>query len=300
VIDEPSPSRDKGVSRDDDLLDYMAVLEYAVTGQRRSAKGMKKRHDRIASIRSGWLAGAPCLVGACAKFNGTAAGRWNPRGAGQHSDPIAAECAFQRHCEYGIDPTTSQWNFDHLKNHRAVARDSAGRIYQERRLLVPDDGEHESVITQTELSDPVTHELIICVPKEGACQVEAFTAPAFQPPRSAADSKPRAGESTLQDLGKQSINGVETVGTKETVVIESGKIGNDSPIEVQREYWYSPQLGVNLLSKLRDPRLGTQNFEVSDIVMSEPDGKLFKVSSKMKIIDLRTAAGSVATGEPKD
>jgi hypothetical protein len=187
-----------------------------------------------------------------------------------------------------------------LKNHRAVARDSAGRIYQERRLLVPDDGEHESVITQTELSDPVTHELIICVPKEGACQVEAFTAPAFQPPRSAADSKPRAGESTLQDLGKQSINGVETVGTKETVVIESGKIGNDSPIEVQREYWYSPQLGVNLLSKLRDPRLGTQNFEVSDIVMSEPDGKLFKVSSKMKIIDLRTAAGSVATGEPKD
>ena len=187
-----------------------------------------------------------------------------------------------------------------LINHRAVARDSAGRIYQERRLLVPDDGKHESVITQTEISDPVAHELFICVPKEQVCQVETFTAPAFQPPRTAVDSKGRAGESALQDLGRQSINGVETVGTKETVVIESGKTGNDSPIEVQREYWYSPQLGVNLLSKLRNPRVGIQNFEVSDIVMSEPDGKLFKVSSKMKMIDLRTAAGSTGSAVPKN
>ncbi len=29
-----------------------------------------------------------------------------------------------------------------LVNHRAVARDHAGRIFQERRLLVPDDGKH--------------------------------------------------------------------------------------------------------------------------------------------------------------
>jgi hypothetical protein len=30
-----------------------------------------------------------------------------------------------------------------LNNHRAIARDKAGRIFQERRLLVPDDGKHE-------------------------------------------------------------------------------------------------------------------------------------------------------------
>jgi hypothetical protein len=176
-----------------------------------------------------------------------------------------------------------------LKNHRAVARDSAGRIFQERRLLVPEDGKHESVVTQIEISDPVAHELFICVPKEEVCQVEAFTAPTFQPPRSASDA-PRSGPATLEDLGKQSISGVETVGTRETVVIEAGKIGNDSPLQVQREYWYSPQLGVNLLSKLHDPRIGIQNFEVSDIAMTEPDTKLFKVSGKVKIIDLRRGA----------
>ena len=176
-----------------------------------------------------------------------------------------------------------------LKNHRAVARDSAGRIFQERRLLVPEDGKRESVVTQIEISDPVAHELYICVPKEQVCQVEAFTAPTFQPPRSAADTQ-RAGFARVEDLGKQSISGIETVGTRETVVIAAGQIGNDSPLEVQREYWYSPQLGVNLVSKLQDPRLGVQNFEVSEIALTEPDAKLFKPAGKMKIIDLREGA----------
>jgi hypothetical protein len=183
-----------------------------------------------------------------------------------------------------------------LKNHRAIARDRAGRIFQERRLLVPEDGKHESVVTQIEISDPVTHELFICVPREQVCQVEDFDAPAFQPPKTAASAREGAN---LRDLGKQSVGGVETIGTRETVVIEAGKIGNDSPIEVQREYWFSPQLGVNLISRLQDPRVGVQNFEVSDITLTDPDVKLFKVSSKMKVIDLRAQNERPAAAEVK-
>lgn len=182
-----------------------------------------------------------------------------------------------------------------LKNHRAIARDRAGRIFQERRLLVPEDGKHESVVTQIEISDPVAHELFICMPKEQVCQVEDFDAPAFQAPKTAATR----GSGNLQDLGKQSVGGVETIGTRETVVIEAGKIGNDSPIEVQREYWYSPQLGVNLTSRLQDPRVGIQNFDVSDIALTEPDANLFKVSSKMKVIDLRARSEQPASDEVK-
>ena len=63
-----------------------------------------------------------------------------------------------------------------LKNRRAIARDGVGRIFQERRLLVPDDGEHESPITQIEISDPVAHDLYICVPREDVCQVDFFRA----------------------------------------------------------------------------------------------------------------------------
>jgi hypothetical protein len=174
-----------------------------------------------------------------------------------------------------------------LVNRRAIARDSAGRIFQERRLLVPDDGKHESIVTQIEISDPVSHQLYICVPRERVCQVEFFSAPQFVPPAVGSASAKQPGSPGREDLGKQFVSGLETLGTRETTVIEAGAIGNDSPITVSREYWYSPQLGVNLISKLQDPRIGTQDFEVQDITVGEPDKKLFAVPLGSQIIDLR-------------
>jgi hypothetical protein len=175
-----------------------------------------------------------------------------------------------------------------LKNHRAIARDAAGRIFQERRALVPDDGKSKSGITQIEISDPVSHELYICIPYERTCQLEEFSpresAPYGAPGKS---HMVQGSNSESEDLGKQSIGGLETVGTRETTVIPAGAIGNNSPILSKREFWYSPQLGVNLISKLQHPLSGTQNFQVSDIALGQPDAKLFEVPSGFKILDLR-------------
>jgi len=154
-----------------------------------------------------------------------------------------------------------------LKNHRAIARDEDGRIFQKRRVLVPEDSKHESVVTQIEISDPVTHRLTICIPREQVCQVEEFEAPEFVPPPAAAAKHMQPGAPRLEDLGKQLVEGLETVGTRETTVIETGAIGNNSPIEIRREYWYSPKLGINLISRLQDPRIGTQDFELSEVTL---------------------------------
>ncbi|HKW33071.1 MAG TPA: hypothetical protein VJN92_08695 [Candidatus Acidoferrum sp.] len=171
-----------------------------------------------------------------------------------------------------------------LRNHRAIARDSAGRIFQERRALVADDGKQDSPITQIEISDPVSHDLYICVPPELVCQVEVFS-----PPEgahfSAAAKAPKSP--ALEDLGKQFIGGVEAIGARETVVIQTGAIGNDRPLMAKREFWYSPGLGINLISKRQDPRFGTQNFEITDIVLGEPDAKMFGLPPGFKVIDLR-------------
>jgi DDE family transposase len=69
---------------------------------------------------------------------------------------------------------------------------------------------------------------------------------------------------------------------------------NNSPLLVKREYWYSPLLGINLSGSRSDPRFGTQNFEVTDVVIGEPDAKLFAVPSGSKMINLKSPAG---TGE---
>jgi hypothetical protein len=176
-----------------------------------------------------------------------------------------------------------------LKNHRAIARDKAGRIFQERRLLVADDRQQESPVTQIEISNPASHELYICVPRELVCQVEAFSAGDFQSPLAPLANK-GPGSLTVEDLGKRSINSIETTGRRETVTIPSGSIGNNSPLLVKREFWYSPLLGVNVSSTRQDPRFGTQNFELTDIVIGEPDSKVFELPEGSKLIDLRKSS----------
>jgi hypothetical protein len=174
-----------------------------------------------------------------------------------------------------------------LVNHRAIARDKAGRIFQERRLLVPDDRQQESPVTQIEISDPLAHELFICVPREKVCQVELFSAPAdLQSPLVPLTSK-GPGTPVVEDLGTRSLNSMETIGRRETMTIPSGAIGNNSPLLVKREFWYAPKLGVNLASYRQDPRFGKQSFELIDVVVGEPDPAVFKLPPGSKLIDLR-------------
>jgi len=174
-------------------------------------------------------------------------------------------------------------------NRRAIARDKWGRIFQERRVLVPQDVKQESVVAQIEISDPVSHKLYTCVPNERVCQLELFSEPVFVPPAKAGteNASRQPGSPTVEDLGKQSVGGLETVGTREITFIETGAMGNDSPMLVKREFWYSPRLDVNLISKVQDPRFGTQNFEVSEIALGDPDPKLFQLPSNASVIDLR-------------
>src|SRR5438046_9644188 len=68
-----------------------------------------------------------------------------------------------------------------LKNHRAIARDAAGRIFQERRARVPDDGKAQSGGTQIEISDPFTHELYICMPQGRSGTMVGISPPESSP-----------------------------------------------------------------------------------------------------------------------
>lgn len=171
-----------------------------------------------------------------------------------------------------------------LINHRKISRDKLGRIFQERRILVPDDGKSESVVNQIEISDPVKHELYICMPGKHVCQLRALALPEISDP--SVLGKKAAGPGA-EELGKQTILGLETIGTRQVRVIETGAIGNDRPLLIRREFWFSPQLGINLLSTREDPRFGTQKFEITELVPDAPDAKLFEPPADATILDLR-------------
>jgi hypothetical protein len=80
------------------------------------------------------------------------------------------------------------------------------------------------------------------------------------------------------------------VGTRETLTINAGVIGNNQPVVTTREFWYSSDLEINLSVTRKDPREGTQVIQLIDLSRDEPDPSLFQVPSDFAIEDLRTAA----------
>jgi hypothetical protein len=80
-----------------------------------------------------------------------------------------------------------------------------------------------------------------------------------------------------ESLGTQTIEGVIADGTRTTITIPAGKVGNDRPIETVMERWFSKELQVVVMSKHSDPRVGENVFKLTNIVRAEPSRTLFEV-----------------------
>jgi len=176
-------------------------------------------------------------------------------------------------------------------NQRRVARDGSGRIYEERWELVPKDSGIESRMNVVQIADPNQHTLYNCFVFERRCVLlkfadAAITAyePTIVPTGPLANNK---GFNTHLDLGLRSISGMDAHGTRETTTLLPGTMGNDRPYVTTREYWNSPQIGVNLLSIVEGPRIGKQTFTLSDLSLSEPDPALFQLPQGYQVLDRR-------------
>jgi len=80
-----------------------------------------------------------------------------------------------------------------------------------------------------------------------------------------------------ESLGKQTIEGVECEGTRTTVTLPAGLVGNDLPINIVSEEWYSPELQVLVLTRQNDPRTGETTYRLTNVNRGEPDHSLFEV-----------------------
>jgi len=80
-----------------------------------------------------------------------------------------------------------------------------------------------------------------------------------------------------EDLGTQEMEGVNAQGTRRTETIPAGAIGNEKPLVVTSDRWFSPDLQITLKSVRNDPRMGQTSVTVSNLNRSEPDPSLFQV-----------------------
>ena len=93
------------------------------------------------------------------------------------------------------------------------------------------------------------------------------------------------GETSKEDLGQQTIEGVAATGTRTTTVIPAGAIGNEQPITIVSEQWFSADLGVLILTRHSDPRVGETTYRVTNISRDEPDRTLFQVPADYTLRD---------------
>lgn len=85
------------------------------------------------------------------------------------------------------------------------------------------------------------------------------------------------GAGTTTALGAREIEGLRVDGTRSTWTIAAGRIGNEKPIEIVSERWYSPELMLVVQTRRVDPRSGEISYRLTRVSRAEPDAALFKV-----------------------
>lgn len=91
-------------------------------------------------------------------------------------------------------------------------------------------------------------------------------------------------ETRTEDLGDQNYEGVSAHGTRTITTIPAGEIGNERPIEITYEKWFSNELQMVVYSKQSDPRTGEQTYRLTNINRNEPDPSLFQVPQGYKVV----------------
>lgn len=162
-----------------------------------------------------------------------------------------------------------------------VARDSNGRTHRDLTLAAIGQW---AAAGQTPphlvlITDPVANADYVLEPERKIARKMPTMARGGQkgPGGPPAFAQERQKESTTVSLGTQMVNGVSAQGTRTTRTIPAGAIGNERPIVITVERWYSPDLQTNVLIKRSDPRTGENVFQLTNIVRSEPDASLFQV-----------------------
>lgn len=174
-------------------------------------------------------------------------------------------------------------------NQATFYRDSAGRTRREQTIHTlgtssPDVSKQIIVI-----SDPVAQvEYVLDPTDKTARETTSFRRGKLTEPKQLSDLPmgkhfDDSKNVTKQDLGTQTIAGVQCTGTRITRTIPAGEIGNEKPIVSVKEVWYSADIDSVVQSKSTDPRFGTTTYTLSDVKLGNPAQTLFAPPADYKV-----------------
>jgi hypothetical protein len=101
-----------------------------------------------------------------------------------------------------------------------------------------------------------------------------------------------------ENLGDQAIDGIHATGTRITTTIPAGKMGNEQPITVTSERWFSPELKITVMTKHNDPWAGELKTQFTNVNASEPDASLFSVPADYKVVEDKAGPVTIRFAQP--
>jgi len=186
------------------------------------------------------------------------------------------------------------------KTSGTFARDSQGRTRREETLpAIGQPAESGNASHVVFIQDPVAGTHYLLEPDKKIARTETAHRRGHEggPDAMAHKRGPRedAANVTTEQLGTQTINGVAATGTRTTRTIPVGAIGNDKPIQMVTEKWYSADLQTDVMTKHTNPLMGTTTIQLTNVSREEPAATLFQVPSDYTV---KAGHGRGGFGQP--
>jgi len=166
-----------------------------------------------------------------------------------------------------------------------VARDGEGRTRRHDKIggIGPwaADHAHELIF----ISDPVAKLSWVLEVSEKTAR--KMPLPSADPRPGGAQVRHAAAPEKTESLGKRNVEGVVAEGTRTTTTIPAGDMGNDRPIEIVSERWFSPELQTVVMTRHNDPRFGETTYRLTSIVRAEPPRPLFDVPPDYQVKEIK-------------
>ena len=179
------------------------------------------------------------------------------------------------------DMTLADGNKIHSESQSKVYRDAEGRVRRELGvdLAMPATGrvKHNLIV----ITDPVAGSRYMLSPDNKTAHQMPMRGGNHAGPDQEAHSHAMGGpgEVTKEQLGTKTINGIPAEGIRVTRTIPAGAMGNEKPILVVTERWYSPELQIAVMTTHTDPMMGTVTTKLVNVTQGTPDAALFQVPS---------------------
>ncbi len=164
-----------------------------------------------------------------------------------------------------------------------VARSNTGRIYNERRQLLPRGYHGEPRLLSSHIYDPNTRVSVFLNPATRIAREQVLEARGPSSPTSR--RVPTTPDVVESDLGVQLLDGVELHGLRKSRTIPAAVSGTGKNVDVEDDYWYSTDLALDMIIRHSDSRSGEQMVAVTEVKRTEPDATLFAVPPGYKLVD---------------